>query len=140
MIHSNLRYQVPSVCQEVDDFFEFSLFCLFVSPTIFCNFGCHVPFFMINNIFASWTFFICNMMTLQWVRIHSRKEEICSKSATGFLTCSYQADIRMRSHRLLRLVQVDNRHDASCLAFYLTRMINVVSTTSTTDLHRFDST
>ena len=42
----------------------------------------------------------------------SQKRASCSKSAAGLLLCSHQADIRMRSYRLLRLD--DNKSAASC--------------------------
>ena len=45
-------------------------------------------------------------------RIHSRKHVSCSKSAVGLLPCCHQADIRMRSHRLLRFD--NNKSAASC--------------------------
>ena len=35
--------------------------------------------------------------------VHSQKRASCSKSAVGLLPCCYKTDIRMRSHRLLRL-------------------------------------
>ena len=44
--------------------------------------------------------------------LHSQKRASCSKSAAGLLPCCHQADIRMRSHRLLRLD--DNKSAASC--------------------------
>ena len=44
--------------------------------------------------------------------VHTQKRVSCSKSAIGVLPCSHQADIRMRSHRLLRLD--DNKSAASC--------------------------
>ena len=44
--------------------------------------------------------------------IHGQKRASCSKSAAGLLTCCHQADIRMHSHRLLRLD--DNKSAASC--------------------------
>ena len=42
----------------------------------------------------------------------SQKRVTCSKYVAGLLLCSYQADIRMRSHCLLRLD--DNKSAASC--------------------------
>ena len=47
-----------------------------------------------------------------WPCLHSQKCPSCSKSAAGLLLCCHQADIRMRSHRLLRLD--DNKSAASC--------------------------
>ena len=44
--------------------------------------------------------------------LHSKKRANCNKSAAGLLPCSHQDDIRMRSHRLLRLD--DNKSAASC--------------------------
>ena len=44
--------------------------------------------------------------------INGQKRASCIKSAAGLLPCSRQADIRMRSHRLLRLD--DNKSAASC--------------------------
>ena len=44
--------------------------------------------------------------------VHSQKHASYSKSAADLLPCSHQADIRMRSHRLLRLD--DNKSAASC--------------------------
>ena len=44
--------------------------------------------------------------------IHSQKSASCSKSAAGLLPCCHQADIRMRSHRLLRFD--GNKFSASC--------------------------
>ena len=46
------------------------------------------------------------------VPIHGQKRASCSKSAAGLLPCCRQADIRMRSHRLLRFD--DNKINASC--------------------------
>ena len=45
-------------------------------------------------------------------KLHSQKRASCSKSIAGLLLCCHQADIRMRSHRLLRLD--DNKSAASC--------------------------
>ena len=42
----------------------------------------------------------------------NRSAHSCSKSAAGLFLCKYQADIRMRSHRLL-LVD-DNKSATSC--------------------------
>ena len=39
--------------------------------------------------------------------LHSQKRAGCSKSAARLLPCGHQADIRMRSHRLLR---IDTEH------------------------------
>ena len=44
--------------------------------------------------------------------IHGQKRAICSKSAISLLPRCRQADMRMRSHRLLRLD--DNKSAASC--------------------------
>ena len=44
--------------------------------------------------------------------LHSQTRASCSKSAAGLLSCCHQADIRMRSHRLLWLD--DNISAASC--------------------------
>ena len=44
--------------------------------------------------------------------LRSQKHASYSKSAAGLLSCSHQADIRMRSHRLLRLD--DNKSVANC--------------------------
>ena len=44
--------------------------------------------------------------------IHSQTRASWSKSAAGLLPCCHQADIRIRSHRLLRLD--DNNSAASC--------------------------
>ena len=44
--------------------------------------------------------------------VHSQKRTNCSKSAAGLMSCCHQADIRMHSHRLLRLD--DNTSAASC--------------------------
>ena len=50
---------------------------------------------------------------LVWTKpVHSQKRASCITSAAGLLPCCHQADIRMRSHRLLRLD--DNRSAASC--------------------------
>ena len=55
-----------------------------------------------------------------YIAIHSQKGTSCSKSVAGLLPCSHQANIRMRSHRLLQLddnnsslLQVVNGLDAS---------------------------
>ena len=49
-----------------------------------------------------------DLMTAKYYKVAS-----CSKSAVGLLPCCHQADIRMRSHRLLRLIN-DNKSAASC--------------------------
>ena len=62
----------------------------------------------------------CHITSLEWFScllydfnlLHSHKRASYSKSAAGLLPCSHQADIRMRSHRLLRLD--DNKSAASC--------------------------
>ena len=68
--------------------------------------------------------------------VHSQKRVSCRKSAAGLLPCCHQIDIRMRSHRLLRLD--DNKSAASCEQawcrliiwdFLSTSLIQVVSTT-----------
>ena len=46
------------------------------------------------------------------IELHSEKCPNCNKSTAGLLPCNYQADIRMGSHRLLRLD--DNKSAASC--------------------------
>ena len=43
--------------------------------------------------------------------LHSKKCASCSKSPAGLLSCCHEADIRMRSHRLLWLH--DNKSAAS---------------------------
>ena len=45
-------------------------------------------------------------------KLHSQKRASCSKSVAGLLPRCHQADIRMRSHRLLRLD--DDKSAASC--------------------------
>ena len=52
-------------------------------------------------------------MQQQWLyTLHRQKRASYSKSAAGLLPCCHQADIRMRSHRLLRLD--DDKSAASC--------------------------
>ena len=53
-----------------------------------------------------------NWLNLVFLKVHSQKPASCSKSPAGLWPCSHQADIRMRSHRLLRLD--DNKSSASC--------------------------
>ena len=78
-----------------------------------------------NDAFTKWTNLIKSpapwspsylMTTLSTFVIrtdlHIQKHAICSKSAAGLLPCCHQADIRMRSHRLLRLD--DNKSATSC--------------------------
>ena len=59
--------------------------------------------------FSHWS---CWMNVLCSNCIHSQKRTSCSKSTACLLTGSHQADIRMRSHRLLRFD--DNRSATSC--------------------------
>ena len=63
-----------------------------------------------NRITVSWLLFFI----LSWISslLHSQKRASCITSAAGLLPCCHEADIRMRSHRLLRLD--DNRSAASC--------------------------
>ena len=46
-----------------------------------------------------------------YISLHNEKSESCNKSAAGFAAFCQQADIRMRSHRLLKLD--DNKSAAS---------------------------
>ena len=77
---------------------------------------------------------MCRMQNA--ARLHSQKRASCSESAVGLLPCSHQADIRMRSHRLLRpmitsLLLVAKMFDASWLSrFFLTSLMHVVSINS----------
>ena len=102
-----------------------------------------------NDAFTKWTNLIKSpapwspsylMTTLSTFVIrtdlHNQKHAICSKSAAGLLPCCHQADIRMRSHRLLRLD--DNKSAASCQqawcklivkTFYPQSLMRAVSTT-----------
>ena len=54
-----------------------------------------------------------NRRTNLQASLHSQRRASCSKSAAGLLPCCHQADIRMRSHRLLRLD--DNKSTAVSL-------------------------
>ena len=56
---------------------------------------------------------ICNNVVICKNILHILLQRAsCTKPAAGLLPCCHQADIRMRSHRLLRLV--DNKSAASC--------------------------
>ena len=88
---------------------------------------------MLAQCFANWA-------------IHSRKRASCSKSAAGLLPCCYQADIRMRSHRLLRLDY--NKSAASWLfeTFYPCKLFQQLvaslqmSSCNKSDFHRLSAT
>ena len=54
-------------------------------------------------------------ITIQY-GLHRQKRASCTKSAADLLPCCHQADLRMRSHRLLRLD--DNKSAASCQQAY----------------------
>ena len=92
---------------------------------------------------------ILNLATsmITWTRLsllHTAKNgRIAAKSAAGLLPCSHQVDVRMRSHRLLRLG--DNKLAASCqrakLQILSTSLMQVVTTTcSSADFHGLDTT
>ena len=53
-----------------------------------------------------------------------------SKSVAGLLPCSHQADIKMRSHRLLRVddntLQVINRTDVGKITFFSSIHISLI--------------
>ena len=61
--------------------------------------------------------------------IYNQKHASCSKSAAGLLPCCHQADIRMRSHRLLRFD--DNKSVACCQHFCFKLIVK-------TFIHRLD--
>ena len=66
-----------------------------------------------NIVRESTLYYDCTISPLKgWFPLHRQKHASCSKSATGLLPYSHQADIRMSSHCLLRLD--DNKSAASC--------------------------